>query len=304
MDKVSVIMPVYNRERFIATAIESVLSQTYDNFELIIVDDGSSDNSVSIAQRYRTLYPKKIQIIEQINQGPSIARNNAVKIATGSLLAFIDSDDFWARDKLELQTHIFKSHCNSIFTYTGYYIVNEDGDIIKEILPNIRLQGFIYDQLWKVENQISGGTILVHKNIFQSIGGFDENLRGAENLDLRIRLSRLGKVYFVNKCLYYYRRHNFNLTTETTAMNDAWLMLINKHFNRDSEYDKHLYRHVISKYYHDIGVNNFSKMRLYDAIPYFFRAIIKNPIMVESYVRLLRCCLGVRINSLLSSLKK
>jgi hypothetical protein len=144
---------------------------------------------------------------------------------------------------------------------------------------------------------------MVSKNKFALIGGFDEVLRGAENLDLRIRLSRLGEVCFVNKCLYYYRKHSTNLTTDSSAMNDAWSMLISKHFSSEVHHDKALYRYVTSKYYYNIGADRFSKMQLIDAAPYFLKAILNNPKNLDSYVRLLRCCLGVKINSTLSKMK-
>lgn len=304
MDKVSVVMPVYNRERYLAAAVESVLSQTYENFELIIVDDGSLDSSVSIAQKYRSMYQDKIRILTQSNQGPSVARNNAIRQSSGDHIAFIDSDDLWSPDKLASQVNLLKRHSNVSFIYSGYFVINECGDIIRECMPESTMQGLIYEKLWTVDNNISGGTLLVPKCNMLAVDGFDENLRGAENLDLRIRLSKLGKVYFVDKSLYYYRRHDSNLTTNCSAMTDAQLMLINKHFNQSSSVNQSLHRHVVSKYYYGIGVNEFTKMNLKSAIPFFCRAIVKSPLNLEYYVRLSRCLLGVKINKFLSKMKQ
>ena len=304
MDRVSAIMPVYNRERYLDVAIESVLNQTYQNMELIIVDDGSTDRSLAIARNYRSLYPEKIRIVTQENQGPSKARNSAIRIANGNLCAFIDSDDLWSPDKIELQVKMLQRHDDASFIYTGYYVVNEGGDVIRECLPDEGMKGFIHDKLWTVENTISGGTLLVPTHKLIAVGGFDEGLRGAENLDLRIKLSKLGKVYYVNSCLYYYRKHAANLTSELTAMDESRLKLIAKHFSTDSRYDASLYRNVMSEYYHTIGVSNFSRFRLRSALPYFCKAVALSPLKYKNYERLLRCCLGVRINKILSRLKR
>ncbi len=303
-DKVSAIMPVYNREVFLAAAIESVLNQTYGNIELIIVDDGSTDNSLEIAQKYRAIHPDKIKILTQKNQGPSKARNSGIRLAEGDLVAFIDSDDIWAPEKIELQLNMFKRYGNASFIYSGYYIVNKDGDITTEVQPDKRMKGNILEKLWTVENSISGGTLLVPKEKLVAVGCFDEDLKGGENLDLRIKLSKLGDVYYVDKPLYYYRKHGDNLTSQLSTMDEAHLQLINKHFSQNNNYDELLFRRVMSEYYFNIGVNHFSNSNLHTAMPYFCKAIIKTPYKIKYYVRLLRCCLGVRVNSLISRLKQ
>jgi glycosyltransferase involved in cell wall biosynthesis len=299
-------VPAYNEEKVIGDTVMRVGSylEAMPEPELIIVDDGSSDSSLSIAQKYRSTYQNKIRILTQSNQGPSVARNNAIRQSSGDLIAFIDSDDLWSPDKLESQVNLLKRHDNVGFIYSGYFVINECGDIIRECKPESTMQGLIYEKLWTVDNTISGGTLLVPKSNMIAAGCFDENLRGAENLDLRIRLSKLGEVYYVDKCLYYYRRHDSNLTTNCSAMTDAQLMLINKHFNQNSSVNQTLHRYVLSKYYYGIGVNEFSKMNLNIAMPYFCRAIMKSPLTMKYYVRLSRCLLGVKINTFLSKIKQ
>jgi glycosyltransferase involved in cell wall biosynthesis len=303
MKLITTIMPVYNREKYLAAAIESVLNQTYDNIEMIIVDDGSNDLSLSIAESYKKKYTDKIKILKQKNQGPSCARNNAIKIAKGDLIAFIDSDDLWSSDKIELQVNLINQYSNLSFVYSGYYVINERGEITQECLPDVNLSGLIHEKLWTIDNNISGGTILVPKNILIAAGCFDESLKGAENLDLRIRLSRLGEVYFVDKCLYYYRKHDSNLTSNHIAMNDVQLKLINKHFDNYAMNNSSLFNIVMSKYYYNIGVQMFGRMDLKNAMNYFYMSIRKNPMNYNCFVRLFRCFLGVRINNLLSKAK-
>ena len=124
---VSIIMPLYNSEKFLSSSIESVVKQTYKNWELIIVDDRSTDNSLQKAIEYMKK-DNRIKIIKlQENSGPAIARNTGIEAANGKFIAFLDSDDMWLPDKLELQLN-FMRKTNASFSYTAYKKVNEDGE--------------------------------------------------------------------------------------------------------------------------------------------------------------------------------
>ena len=124
---VSIIMPLYNSEKFLSSSIESVVKQTYKNWELIIVDDRSTDNSLQKAIEYMKK-DNRIKIIKlQENSGPAIARNTGIEAANGKFIAFLDSDDIWLPDKLELQLN-FMRKTNASFSYTAYKKVNEDGE--------------------------------------------------------------------------------------------------------------------------------------------------------------------------------
>lgn len=304
MNLVTVIMPVYNREKYLAEAIDSVLCQTYNNFELIIIDDGSTDRSLSIAENYQSVNNARIRIIKQANQGPSVARNNAIKVAKGELIGFIDSDDKWTVDKLEMQVKLISNLPSASFVYSGYSLMNEQGEITRECLPDKSMEGQIYKKLWTKNNNMSGGTVLVRTETITKIGLFDEDLEGGENFDLRVRLSKMGPVYFVNKSLYYYRKHSSNLTTDILRGQKAWLKLINKHLSRSVKGERFLYNYVISKYYHNIGMYKFSNMEMLDAAQCFCKSIAKYPLSIRSYAKLFRCCLGAESNKFLARLKK
>ena len=109
MPNVSVIMPAYNVERYIADSIDSVLAQTYTDFELIIVDDGSTDGSRAIAERYRANHPDRIVVVSQENRGLAGARNTALRVASGRVFALLDSDDGWHPTFLESQMRLLES---------------------------------------------------------------------------------------------------------------------------------------------------------------------------------------------------
>lgn len=124
---VSIIMPLYNSEIFLPLAIKSVINQTYKNWELLIIDDKSTDNSLQIAKEY-TERDCRIKVIElQNNSGPAIARNTGIQVAKGKYIAFLDSDDMWMPEKLELQIK-FMNERNASFSYTAYKKIDEDGE--------------------------------------------------------------------------------------------------------------------------------------------------------------------------------
>ncbi|MDR1554798.1 MAG: glycosyltransferase [Campylobacteraceae bacterium] len=123
-------MPSYNSSKFIAQAIESVLAQTYENWEMIIVDDMSSDNSVEIIEKYLQI-DKRIRLVKsQKNMGPALTRNRAIKEATGDYIAFLDSDDVWLPNKLQVQIQ-FMIDNNLSFSYSAYDIIDENSNYLK-----------------------------------------------------------------------------------------------------------------------------------------------------------------------------
>jgi len=124
---VSIITPSHNADAFIATCIESVLAQSFDNWEMIIVDDLSTDNSVSIIKSY-TQRDNRIKLIQlEKNSGPAIARNRAIEESEGKYIAFLDADDLWMPEKLEKQLSYMKDN-NLAFTYSSYHVINEEGE--------------------------------------------------------------------------------------------------------------------------------------------------------------------------------
>jgi len=133
-DLVSIITPSYNSEKFISQTIESVLSQTYKNWEMIIVDDCSTDKSREIIEEY-TRKDNRIKLIKlDKNRGPAIARNRAIEEAKGRYIAFLDADDLWLPNKLEKQINFMKEN-NLEFTYSGYMLIDEENNVLGEFIP-------------------------------------------------------------------------------------------------------------------------------------------------------------------------
>lgn len=132
LELVSVIMPVYNSEKTISRSIESILSQTYSNIELLITDDCSNDKSISIIKKYK-LGDNRIRLFSlNTNSGAGVARNNSIKNSKGRYIAFCDSDDVWLENKLEIQIQFLKKS-GQAFTFSNYYVSDENGNIKKSV---------------------------------------------------------------------------------------------------------------------------------------------------------------------------
>ena len=203
MPKVSVIIPTYNREDFISETIQSVLEQTYKDFEVIVVDDGSTDNT----QKKLEVFGNKIQVIEQKNSERAIARNKGIKNAKGDYIAFVDSDDIWLKDKLKRQVEFLDNNKEFILVYNPSFRINEKGQKIKAAQRQLKgYSGNVFEKLL-FRNFIVSATPLIKRAIFEKTTGFETNYIPYEDWEFWIRFSLLGNFYFINEPLTFYRIH-------------------------------------------------------------------------------------------------
>lgn len=184
--KVSVVIPAYNAAPYIHRAVDSVLGQTFSDFELLVVDDGSSDDTLSILARYGD----RIRALTQRNSGPAAARNRGLSAACGEYVAFLDADDFWLPEKLERQVQLMDQRSDVGFCSTATVVVNPAGDTVGNWPCRPDVTPFP-DVLFTQSSLISGSTsgVLVRRQLIEVLGGFDESLRGFEDPDLWIRLA-------------------------------------------------------------------------------------------------------------------
>ena len=196
---VSIIMPTYNRANIIKRAIDSVLTQTFHNFELIIIDDGSTDDTETlITEKYAEhLKNGKIKYLKQENKGVNIARNNGLATATGNIIAYLDSDNYWLDTYLEkMVAALFDNNCS-----TGYAALDVD--------DRVRNRKFIretpYDRDLLLNNNFIDLNVFVHKKfLYYQLDGFNEKLKRLVDWDLILRYTRLNKPFFSNQPLAKY----------------------------------------------------------------------------------------------------
>lgn len=203
MPKVSVIIPTYNREDFIEETIQSVLDQTYKDFEIIVVDDGSTDNTKKKLEKFNS----KIKLIEQKNSERAVSRNNGIKNAQGEYIAFLDSDDLWFKNKLEKQVEVLDKNKDYVLTYCQCLRINENGLNIKIAERQLKgYSGYVYEKLL-MRNFITSPTPLVKRECIEKIKGFETKYIPYEDWEFWVRLSLLGKFYFIKEPLAHYRIH-------------------------------------------------------------------------------------------------
>lgn len=199
--RISIVTPTYNRAGFIAQAVDSVLAQSVADWELLIVDDGSSDNTQEVLAAYQK--DPRIHYFYQANQGQSIARNNALKRAQGDFVAFLDSDDLWCPDKLERQLALFQKHPDVGVVHGDESTIDEAGqEIGRENM--LRYSGRITPQLL-ADNSVSIVTALVRRECFDEMGGFQASHGVADDYDLWLRFSARYRFHYEPGIVASYR---------------------------------------------------------------------------------------------------
>lgn len=208
---ITVIIPTYNREKTIIRSIESVLKQTYKNFEIIIVDDNSTDNTAEKIKNYINKYSNIKYIKHSINKGGSAARNTGANMAKGKYLAFLDSDDEWLERKLEKQVIEFEKNDKVALVYTSFRVLDEKSGNIIRIHKNTKYDDILIKLLYR---NVIGTTssILVKKECFDEVNGFNENFLSCQDLELYIKLALKYEFGCVEDILLNYYVHNKSIS--------------------------------------------------------------------------------------------
>jgi glycosyltransferase involved in cell wall biosynthesis len=193
-------MPVFNGEQFLREAVQSVLAQKYSPLEIVIVDDGSTDNTGNLARSF----PETVRYLHQTNKGPAAARNRGIEFAQGSLIAFADADDLWPPTKLELQL--------------PYLIRDPAIEIVMGRVQLVRGSGMVDGQTHVEEFAEPGfavnlGSAVVKKSLFERVGLFDETMRYSEDVDWFMRAREAGAaILTIDAVTLFYRLHEQNMT--------------------------------------------------------------------------------------------
>jgi alpha-1,3-rhamnosyltransferase len=201
---VSIIVPSYNHSRYITQCIESIMHQTYINFELVVIDDGSKDDTRSVLEDLQLKY--NFNLVFQENHGVAYTLNRGIKeFATGKYLTFCASDDYWALDKLEKQVQFMEANQFYPMCYGKMHYVNEDSDLLSnlDVLNDSLRGGLIFDDIFmfKVHPPVN---YLFRKRIFEEIGFYDETIL-AEDYYMNLKISSIYPIGFIDDFLGYYR---------------------------------------------------------------------------------------------------
>lgn len=243
---ISIVIPVYNRERYVGAAIESVLNQTMSDFDLLVWDDGSTDGSIDIAHHYAEL-DQRVRIIAAEHQGVAPAVKAAFSATTGTYIGLVDSDDLLAPTALEETTAILNAHPEVGLVYTDYRVIDENGQD-KGLGKRCHIP-YSRDRL--LVEFMTMHFRLMRRCVYDFVGGIDESFELSEDYDLCLKLSEVTAVQHLQTPLYYYRRHEGNISNQRQELTHWAYRACSQALNRRG-LDKH----------YELSVNHMSQFVL------------------------------------------
>lgn len=225
----SVIIPNYNQQIYVQKAIQSVLDQTCRDFELIVVDDGSTDASRSVIEKFKD----RVKIICQENKGLAAARNIGIQAARGEFVSFLDADDIWLPTYLETILSLITEHSGASIYYSRAQSIDNQGNALPQIfgasIHPVNTRADMFETLLKA-NYLIPSTITARKDVIADAGYFDQTLSACEDWDLWLRIAPDHQFVGTNKILVRYRVHSESLSSDVDRMRQAKLAVVEKQF--------------------------------------------------------------------------
>lgn len=296
--EVSVIIPTYNRATLLARAIRSVLNQTFKNFELIIVDDGSTDNTKSAVKDFQKV-DARVKYVWQKNSGtPAAALNTGIKYAKGKYVASLDDDDEWLPQKLEKQIMIFKNSNKPNLGIVGcgaFIIRNNQTKLYKFPKTENILKSLLDRSVF-----LSCSSVVIKNDVFAKVGPFDENLKLFFARDMWLKICREYDFDFVDEPLYKYYIHGGNLSRKDPLKEAAEIKYLVKKWQ--AYYEK--FTVIWSKQLRTIGMIYAVNGDMEFARKHFNGAIKAAPLRFENYFHLLASLFGIKVYRKALSIKK
>lgn len=211
---VSVVIPAYNAMKFLPQTVESALHQTYTDFEILIINDGSSDDIVSWATQLTT---PKVKLITQENQGQAGARNTGIRLSQGQYIAFLDADDVWEPTKLEKQVAAFLNNPELGLVDVWVMTVDEQGKLLSRI-EVFYDEGSVWHQMLEENLVMCGSSPMVRRDCFETVGLFDLDIQGPEDWHMWTRIAAHYPLKVIKEHLVHYRQHSSSTTRNLELM--------------------------------------------------------------------------------------
>ena len=274
MSLVSVVIPTFNRRDYITTALDSVLAQTYKDYEIVIIDDGSSDDTKEVLKPYQD----DIRYFYQENRGISGARNRGIRESRGDYIALLDSDDYWLPEKLKCQTDRIKEEPECGMVATRCSSIAPDGTFRKKNRPG--KSGWILNDIFKA-NFIRTSSALITRKCFDTVGLFDESLPEGEEYDLWLRIAKQYPIVFINEPLTVYTDNPHGVSTDSLAGRLIRLKVLEKEYLRKS-IPSQLYKKRMSRNYHYVGRHYLRRGKKSEGKQYLRQALSLDPLNIKN----------------------
>jgi glycosyltransferase involved in cell wall biosynthesis len=283
-----VLMPSFNYARYLPIAIESVLSQSYSDLELIITDDCSTDDSREIVEQWRRLDHRVVPVLHDVNHGLARARNSGLKVSSGDFVALCDADDVWLRDKLKTQMDCFRADSTLGVVHSDSAIIDGSGALTGQKFSSLLhrkgqiTSGNLFEVLCE-RNFLCVPTVILRREAIEYAGGFEENLRSLEDWVCWTKISRKYPFHYVDTTLVQYRIHGAGLSSNPKGMASNRVKAFR--FLLDSFSD--IPPQLRSKMLYSLGVSHLETSESRDAFRAFVGSIRANPAALRSWAR---CC--------------
>lgn len=270
----SAIIPNYNYAHYLPLAINSVLAQSYKEVEIIVVDDGSKDDSRSIVRTYG----ERVRLIEQKNQGVAVARNRGVAESLGEFIAFLDADDLWLPTKLERQMQRFFDEPELGLVHCGVEEIDEEGNPLLVRLDG--LEGWVAKELLLLQRPVilgGGSGLMISRKTFEEVGGFDERLSTSADWDFFYRVAARYRVGFVPEVLIHYRVHKSNMHSNVKLMEHDMLLAYSKAFSVSGPELERLRRQSLGNLHMVLAGSYFRMGKLSDFARHMLKSLLLTP---------------------------
>lgn len=288
MPLVSVILPSYNSGSYLRRAIKSVIAQTYANWEIILVDDGSTDNTREIAEEYAGVLRDQLCYVYQTNRGLSAARNSAIRNARGALFALLDADDQWLPDRLIECVSVMNQSPKVGLVHARVERVDAQGCPRDAPECNPRyLSGDIARFLFTRRAHIQCPTVMFRHICVETVGGFDEAMRSVEDRDLWYRIAERYEVAFIGKVLARYTVSSAGMSANIDRMLQWQLYFVSKH-RKSGSLPAYSYFSALASIYRERGDHLFDQKQPLKAIKDYARSVCLNPFNCSNLYMLAR----------------
>lgn len=298
---VSVVIPTWNREYLISDTLDSVYKQLYRPLELIVVDDGSVDQTEIRVKQWLDKHKQDSlfggRYIKQKNQGGNVARNRGVKEAKGEFIAFLDSDDMWYPDKIKKQHEIFMNYSQCVGVYCGLQHFTKNPLPSEKAIKRKYSNGNILNEMLIKDITAPTSAWMVRKEVFNRAGLFDESLQARQDWDMWIRLAAEGEIRAVEEPLVYYREHEGERTASNPQKEiDAFQAIRNKYAQWLAELPLKYRKKADAAYYKRMGRIHFHHRISYGkALKYYLKALSRAPWDFDNWAALIGMFLPKKI---------
>lgn len=245
MPKISIIIPVYNGENTIRETLDSVFAQTFQDWELIISNDGSTDRTLEMVE---AISDSRLRIISDTNAGLSESRNRGIRIAKGEYISFLDADDLWSSDKLEAQLQALENNPQAAVAYSWTNYIDEKSNWVRSGL-HLSPQGNVLSELFIHNFLENGSNFLVRREALDRVGYFETSLTSAQDWDLYLRLADCYHFVPISRPQIFYRISSSSFSTNLQRHHSQSLLVIERALTRRPEYLKPYYKETLANLY-------------------------------------------------------